>query len=159
MVGRARSISECKLSKYTGFRLHLLWMQFHCFKRSTLQMHHRIIINYFPAHFASTSFVTPCLHIAVYILGNFKYFCTLFYQTSTAYSLLFACLAYLSTRKIEAVRSSETSVHFYHTTLSHVPEDNSFHSHNHKILKSNWRSTIDQRLRHFISWRVLSSGT
>jgi hypothetical protein len=50
--------------------------------------------------------------------------------------LLAARLAYSSTLKLEAVRSSETSVNFHHTKRRHIPKD----VHCRENLKSNMQS-------------------
>jgi hypothetical protein len=41
----------------------------------------------------------------------------------------FSCLAYSSTLKMEATRSSETSVDFYRTTWRYIPEDRTLHNY------------------------------
>jgi hypothetical protein len=46
-------------------------------------------------------------------------------------------LAYSSTLKIDAVRSSETSVDFYQTIRHHILEDSSLHSYRNENLKAN----------------------
>jgi hypothetical protein len=46
-------------------------------------------------------------------------------------------LDYSSILKINAVRSSETSLNFYRTTRNHIPEDNTPHSHRVENLSSN----------------------
>jgi hypothetical protein len=60
-----------------------------------------------------------------------------------------------STLKIEAIRSSETSVYFTGSTRRHIPEDGILHSHRCENLKScihtpssNWLITIA------IKWRA-----
>jgi hypothetical protein len=40
-----------------------------------------------------------------------------------------ACFTYSSSLKLEAIRSSETSVNFYQTSRHHIPEDNTVHRH------------------------------
>jgi hypothetical protein len=45
-------------------------------------------------------------------------------------------LADFSTLKMEAIRSSETSVHFRRSTRRHIPEDGILHSHHCENLKS-----------------------
>jgi hypothetical protein len=40
-----------------------------------------------------------------------------------------SCLAYSSTLKMKAIRSSEMSVDFYRTTQAYIPEDSTLHSH------------------------------
>jgi hypothetical protein len=45
------------------------------------------------------------------------------HSSADAFFLLVTCLAYFFTLKMEAVRSSQTSVNFYRTTLRHIPED------------------------------------
>jgi hypothetical protein len=44
--------------------------------------------------------------------------------------------AYFSTLKMEAIRSSETPVHFTGSTWRHIPEDGILHSHCCENLKS-----------------------
>jgi hypothetical protein len=45
-------------------------------------------------------------------------------------------LADISTLKMEAIRSIETSVHFTGSTRRHIPEDGILHSHRYENLKS-----------------------
>jgi hypothetical protein len=47
-----------------------------------------------------------------------------------------SCLAYSSTLKMEASSSSETSVGFWLTTLSSIPEDSTLHNHRCENFKS-----------------------
>jgi hypothetical protein len=49
---------------------------------------------------------------------------------------LVSCSTYYSTLKMEAIRSSETSVDFQRTTLRYIPEDGTHHSHRCENLKS-----------------------
>jgi hypothetical protein len=50
-----------------------------------------------------------------------------------SYSLLVACLSYISTLKLEAVYSFQTSVNFHQTTRRHIPEDITLYSMNLKL--------------------------
>jgi hypothetical protein len=51
-------------------------------------------------------------------------------------SMLLSCSAYSSTLKMEAICSSETSVHFQQTTRRYIPEDSTLHNHCCENLKS-----------------------
>jgi hypothetical protein len=46
------------------------------------------------------------------------------------------CSAYSSTLKMEAICSSETSVHIQRTTRRYIPEDSTLHNHRCEHLKS-----------------------
>jgi hypothetical protein len=48
---------------------------------------------------------------------------------------LIAFLASSSTLKLEAVRSSETSVNFFRSTLRHIPWSSNLHSHHYEYIK------------------------
>jgi hypothetical protein len=54
----------------------------------------------------------------------------------TACLLIVSCLAYSSTPKMEAQRSSETSVRVYRATRRHISEDNICNSHRCENLES-----------------------
>jgi hypothetical protein len=41
--------------------------------------------------------------------------------------MLVSCLVYSSTLKIEAIRSSELSVHFHRNTWRYIPEERTLH--------------------------------
>jgi hypothetical protein len=51
--------------------------------------------------------------------------------------LLVSCLAFSSTLKLVAVRSSKISMNFYQTIRRYIPEDSTLHSHRYANLKSN----------------------
>jgi hypothetical protein len=51
------------------------------------------------------------------------YFCDVTQSFPCRLFLVATFLAYFSTLKMEAVRSSETSVNFYQTTRHYIPED------------------------------------
>jgi hypothetical protein len=98
-------------------------------------------LNYITEDVKSSVFwnVTPCSWVEVHIDVSEEHTSSIFkvkeqakqvaYKKWSAYHIFFliTCLAYSSTLKIEAVRSSETSVSFYRTTRRHILGDTIVH--------------------------------
>jgi hypothetical protein len=83
--------------------------------------------------------VTPCSLVAVYRHLRGKFYLRLqgriISQANRKKKAGCVLLGFLSTLKMEAVCSSETSTNFYHTIRHHIPEDSTLKSTNITILQ------------------------
>jgi Fe2+ transport system protein B len=76
--------------------------------------------------------------------------------------MLVSCFACFSTLKIEAICSSEMSVHFQQTTRYYIPDDRTLHNHHCENLKSyllSVSSYIAFRMSHIYMFLSLKIGS